>query len=106
MRMLSITGHASLQGLSQPDTRLEAHEIVIGVTLRGEAKAYRLAALRDLGTLQDQVGGENLRLEYFREGDRVQVSTANGETLPHERQWWLGWSEFHPRSAIYGLQDQ
>jgi hypothetical protein len=105
MRALRITHSANLDGLSPLDKRLDAHEMVIGVVVRGEARAYRLETLRTQGTIRDQVGGEDLSLDYIPAGDRVQICTTNGERLSYERQWWLGWSEFHPRSAIYGAND-
>jgi hypothetical protein len=101
LRLLHITHLASLDGLSPRDPRLDPHELVIGVVLGGAAKAYPLQALRAAGQVQDQLGGQELRLEYHAAGDRVAVYTAAGQALPHERVWWLGWSEFHPRSELF-----
>lgn len=102
MRALQITRIASLDGLSPLDKRLEAHEMVIGVVINGAAKAYPLAALRLNATIQDQVGEQPIRIQYHEQGDRVTVQSLDGKPVPYERQWWLGWTEFHPRSAVYG----
>lgn len=102
MRALQVTHVARLDGLSPLDNRLDAHAVVIGVALHGAAKAYPLTALRTAGVVQDEVGGVSLRLQYHPHSERVTVQTEAGQPLPFQRQWWLGWSEFYPRSAVYG----
>ena len=89
-------------GLSPADRRLGAHEVVIGLAVNGAAKAYPLAALRAEKVITDRLGGEEVVLEYHAFGERVSAHDRNGAALRFERQWWLAWSEFHPRSAIYG----
>lgn len=102
MRLLHITQVANLRGLSPLDKRLDPHELVIGVVVNGAAKAYPLAALRSAGRIQDRVGGQTIAIQYEPRGDRVTIQAQDCVLLPYERQWWLGWCEFHPRSAIYG----
>lgn len=101
-RVLVITHWASLSGLSSSDARLGSHDVVIGVIVNGAAKAYPLNILRAQPTLVDQVGGETIRLVYDAAGDQVTVYTVDGTKRKYERQWWAGWSEFHPRSELYG----
>ena len=103
MRVLKITEHLQVRGLSPADRRLDAHQTIIGLVLNGEAKAYPLAALRSAGSITDRVGEERIKLEYHASGDHVSIQNQQGIALPYERQWWLGWSEFHPRSAIYSV---
>jgi hypothetical protein len=103
MRALHITRVASLAGLSPLDKRLDAHEVIVGVVINGVAKAYPLAVLRRAGALQDQVGGQSIQIQYHPHGDGVTVHTPEGQAVSYERQWWLAWSEFHPRSAVYTL---
>lgn len=100
-RALHITQKAALSGLAPTDKRLPQHEIVIGVVLNGAAKAYPLAALREVKLVQDWLGGEEIEVQYHASGEKVSVHKVNGERLQTERAWWLGWSEFHPRSEIY-----
>ena len=100
--MLGITHRASLSGLSSPDKRLRPHDIIIGVVVSGSAKAYPLEVLRAQKNVVDQVGGETIRLVYDVAGDQITVVNPQGVRLQHERQWWSGWSEFHPRSELYG----
>lgn len=101
-RLLGITNWANLNGLSASDNRLRPHDIVIGVVIKGTAKAYLLDTLRNNRIVVDQVGGETIQIVYDEAGGQVTVVAENGARLKHERQWWSGWSEFHPRSEIYG----
>ena len=101
-RMLRITNWANLNGLSSSDNRLRPHDVIIGVVANGVAKAYLLDTLRTHLAVMDQVGGETIQIVYDEAGDQVTVVTEDGARLKHKRQWWSGWSEFHPRSEIYG----
>jgi hypothetical protein len=101
-RMLGITNWANLNGLSSFDNRLRPHDVIIGVVANGAAKAYLLDILRMHLAVVDQVGGETIQIVYDAAGDQVTVATKDGARLKHERQWWSGWSEFHPHSEIYG----
>jgi hypothetical protein len=101
-----IPARASLNGLSEIDRRLNPHAIVIGVVVQGEAMAYPLAALRPGQPLSDNVGGQAITIEYQAGAEQVTVRGGDGEILHHERQWWLGWSEFHPRSGVYKITTQ
>jgi hypothetical protein len=101
-RMLGITNWANLNGLSSFDNRLRPHDVIIGIVANGAAKAYLLDTLRTCHTVVDQFGGETIQIVYDETGDQVTVATEDGTRLKHVRQWWSGWSEFHPRSEIYG----
>ena len=101
IRALRITEKAQLHGLSPIDNRMNAHEIIIGIVLSGESKAYKLSHLREVGIIKDIVGGEEIHLEYHSDGDRVIALSSAGTPIHYERQWWLGWSEFHARSEVF-----
>jgi hypothetical protein len=88
------------------DHRIDAHEVIIGIEIQGISKAFKLKQLRELGTIQDRIDGEEIQLEYRVEGDQVIAQTSKGLPVYYERQWWLGWSEFHPGSVIYSPNDE
>jgi len=104
-RALHSTEILNVDGLSPRDTRLPQHELIIGVVISGAAKAYPLALLQSLGTVEDNLGGETLQIEYYSKGDRVDIQTQDRQPVQHQRGWWLGWSEFHPRSEVFSPQD-
>jgi len=104
-RLLALARRIHLRGLEGVDHRLDAHELVIGVVVAGEAKAYPLTVLQSRPVLHDRVGGQDLTITYHPADDRVVIQGEEDRNLPHQRQWWLAWSEFHPRSAIYSVED-
>ena len=101
VEIFSITHKFSGPGReARKDHRLPLHEIVIGLQVNGEACAYSLEVLRQLGEISDILGGEAVILSYNLEGDRV-TAEVNGKPIPALRQWWLGWVEFHPHTEVY-----
>ena len=89
-------------GRTRLSKTISRHEVVFGIQLNGEAKAYPLSKVRSLGLFWDTVGGVELELEF---DDVAQVLNARRRdgTLPPvvEQHWWLGWNEFHPNTQIY-----
>jgi hypothetical protein len=105
VRLFKITERAAGPGLvAAGDDRLPLHEMVIGLENKGAARAYPLAVLRELGMVNDELGGDPVLVQYRAEGDNVEVS-INGQPVATSRQWWLGWSEFAPHGDVYKVKD-
>lgn len=105
VRLFGVTRLAAGPGLAaRRDRRLPLHEVVFGLEVGGEDRAYPLQMLRKLGQIEDFLGGQAVTLRYHPEGDQIEA-TAGGEPIWGERTWWLGWSEFHPNTDVFTLQD-
>ena len=100
-----------------PDNRLPSHTVVAGLAVRGEARAYPLRLLQKQEIVNDEVGGVAIVVWYDAVGDVVRagkrpsaIPITDRDTLrtlpslPIQRQWWLGWSEFHPATSIYPVR--
>jgi hypothetical protein len=100
---LQITHILHVPGIAAADRRLPAHEEIVGLVIKGEAKAYPLSAIKGAGRVEDSVGGVAVTLIYEADKDLVRAvgGPSGQDPLRVERQWWLGWSEFHPGSAIW-----
>jgi hypothetical protein len=100
---LQITHILHVPGIAANDRRLPPHEEIVGLVIKGEAKAYPLTALKRAGRIEDEVAGVAVTLVYEADKDRVRAvgGPLGQDPLLIERQWWLGWSEFHPGSAIW-----
>jgi hypothetical protein len=97
----SVTDKLPSLGLAAKDNhRLSAHQIVIGVVVNGVPQAYPLETVRELGKISGTLGGEEVTIRYLPDGDAVDVK-LEGASLPVERGWWQGWSEFHPETDVY-----
>lgn len=103
-----FTSRYKTPGLNRNDTRLPAHEEVGGLVLNGAARAYPLSLLRTVGNVPDMLGGVPIVVRYDMPNGRLTATyqDENGRPdtahpLPIQRQFWLGWSEFHPHTTIF-----
>ena len=105
VRLFGVTRLAAGPGLAaKEDCRLPLHQVVIGLEVGEESRAYPLQLLRDLGKVEDRLGGKKVVLRYRPEGDRIEAAVS-GNPAWVERTWWLGWSEFHPHTDVYTPQN-
>jgi hypothetical protein len=99
-----VTARFSAPGLAAPDRRLAPHADVVGITVAGTSKAYPMERLMREMIVNDHVGGSQVKLTFDPDQNRVRAFVTNKEQtqpIPVQRQFWSGWSEFHPGSAIY-----
>jgi hypothetical protein len=101
VKLFSGTNKFATPGLAaKDDHRLPAHQMVIGVQVNDEARAYPLDLVRELGKINDTLGGRQIIIIYHPTGDNVDVRMGE-EPLRVEHLWWQGWSEFHPQTDVF-----
>lgn len=89
------------QPVGLPDRRLPLKELVIGVVLDGQAKAWALRALATLpAPLHDRVGGHAVSVHYDAGSDSAEVRSADGHPLATTRGYWFAWAAFHPDTQL------
>lgn len=109
MKMLErATRNPMTPGLTRTDRRLLQNADVAGVVVRGEARAYPIAALRGRERVSDRLGGEAITVAYDPAADRARawrgdspVPASRDALLPISRQFWAGWYEFHPGTDVF-----
>lgn len=96
-------------GLSPADDRLAKNADVAGVTVRGEVRAYPVELLRARGRVIDRLGGEVVSVAYEAAGNHVRAWRGDAAAPPSreallavDRQFWVGFREFHPGTGVYG----
>ena len=89
-----------LGGLAANDDRLGLLSEVVGVEINGQAKAYPIDTLKELGTVEDEVGEVSVTIFFDSDGNRADVS-VDGQPETFKRTRWLDWFEFHPETAVY-----
>lgn len=87
------------------DDRLPRQEFVMGVVINGESKAYVPSAVKKVGTLEDEVGGEKIEVQYVESLDVVRFFRVN-ENGARERfnpfsSFWYSWVAAHPDTDLY-----
>ena len=83
-------------------TELKPKEMVLGVEVNGEAKAYPLSLLtgRD-GTISDVVGGRTIQLVLSSDNPFIEVRDDRSKKIPVIFAYWFAWQAFHPQTGIY-----
>ncbi len=81
---------------------LSPKEMVLGVEIKGEAKAYPISQLnRSPGILRDEVGGSPIQIEVAPDGEIVGVRNDKGQPVAAIFNYWFAWQAFHPKTAVY-----
>lgn len=89
-----VPGFTDLEGLLPRET-------VFGIVVNEEAKAYPLAEIKRKEGFEDTVGGELITFYFDKGAEYLHAYNKKKEQeLIVEKQWWLGWKEFHPNTSI------
>jgi len=89
--------------LEHQDDRVAPKELVMGVLIKGIAKAYPISKIQDFKStepLKDTVAGESIYI-YSGVDQTAYVTDSLGELLPATRMYWFAWSAFYPQSLLY-----
>jgi len=83
------------------DERLDAHEIVLGISADGQDEAFPLSKLAGAPMpLRVRLGGTNLTINYDAGSGAARASAA-GERIPAYEGYWFAWAAFHPGTEIW-----
>lgn len=100
--LLQVTSRMTLPGVQAPmDNRLDFHDEIAGIQLNGVVKAYPVRILQEQKRIEDRVADTNITLVYDRSSNSIEAHTEDGTNVYVDREWWLGWSEFHPTTTVY-----
>ncbi len=75
--------------------------VIFGVETNGAFKAYKEDDLKELGTIEDDVGGVAIRVERDTSGTVTVTNVETGEEIVKERGFWFAWYAFHPDTELY-----
>jgi hypothetical protein len=81
---------------------LSPKEMVLGIEIQGEARAYPLSQLREKpGILGDAVGGKSIQIEVAHDGEVLGVRDDERREIPSVFAYWFAWQAFHPKTTVY-----
>lgn len=81
------------------DDRLHSKELVIGIEIEGQFKAYRESTLL-VGNTTDTFAGKTLRIEKNKTGEVRIFNTESGEEAFIIRGFWFSWVAVHPQTEL------
>lgn len=83
------------------DDRLHPKQIVWGIKVNGEAKAYSDDALARDGTVTDVVGGQNIKVVRNPEGVVTFTNLTTNEEIVPDHSMWFAWFAFNQDTGLY-----
>lgn len=82
------------------DPRYHAKELVLGVVVGDQARAYLGSIVtREGGRVEDELGGVKVQLSY--ESDTGTFTWEIPEPAEVAEAYWLAWKAFHPKTEIW-----
>ena len=90
---------------SENDTRLDQKELILGLVIDGQAKAYWPPAIKKAGEITDEFNGQTIIARYEPTLDAVRLFSKQPDgTLTRLNPlagFWFSWVAAHPQSALY-----
>lgn len=90
--------------VDKKDGRLPEKEFVLGIVVNGKAKAYRPAAVKKIGKVEDSFQGKTIIAEYGKDIDAVRLyeKKADGvlERINPFGAFWFSWVAAHPDTDL------
>jgi hypothetical protein len=83
----------------------EGKELVAGVTADGQAKAYPLEKLRQMGKTSDTFSGKTLSFSFDPVTGDLEITDAEGNSVSYITAYWFVWKEMHPETDRFGQGD-
>lgn len=81
---------------------LPSKEVVLGISVGGEHKAYPFSLLREAeGPVKDRLGGREVAVHFVRDSEEAYATDPAGGRLPSFVSYWFVWYDFYPDTKIY-----
>lgn len=97
--------------VANADKRYHPKELVLGVEIDGQVKAYPFTELDKLDqgqnhasstqTLTDSINGKNYSIRYDAEHRTAQLKNSAEEVIPTVIVYWFAWIAFHPKTDVF-----
>ncbi len=96
---------AVLFPLTAVDARLPVKEMVYGITVEGNAKAYPVRLFERQDVVDDVINNVTVRLQRDEETGAMEAFIREaggvGEALPLTMSYWFFWFALHPSTGAY-----
>jgi len=94
--------------VTEKDQRFHPKEMVIGIEINGEFKAYPFSKLKKLrqSVVKDKFQGQDLIITYYRKSQSAEITDQEGKQLPAVSTFWFAWYAFHPETEVFRLKSE
>ncbi len=76
-------------------------ELVVGVVIDGQAKAYPLRKIKIAGRIADRLAGTELTLSFDKTTDALAVTDAQGDSVEQMTVYWFVWKAIWPETGRF-----
>ena len=86
------------------DNRLPEKELVLGIVINGQPKAYLPSAVKERGEIEDTVAGKTIVARYVDDIDFIRLYEKNGDELTLLSPisvYWFSWAAVHPDTELF-----
>jgi hypothetical protein len=87
--------------VDEQDSSVHPKEVIFGIEVNGEYKAYKESDLNKVNLIEDFFAGVNLKVEKDSAGTIKITNLDSGEEIVKERDFWFAWYAFHPETVLY-----
>lgn len=85
---------------------LSPKEMVLGVEIDGETRAYPISVIKTkFGILKDVIGTMTISIEITPDGEITGVKDESGNNIAHIFSYWFAWQAFHPKTTVYKAKE-
>lgn len=87
----------------QPPANYHPKEQVLGLTYKGQHKAYPFQELSQNSkqSFTDKLAGDAITIEWNEDARTALVKNGEGQVIPSTIAFWFAWYTFHPTTAVY-----
>lgn len=78
-------------------------QLVAGITINGESKAYPIDLLREQVSLSDRVGGMEIRFFFDRQTGVLTIKDSKNNAISYITAYWFVWKGLHPQSGLFQI---
>ena len=89
-----------VDGLEDIDTSISRKEVVYGIVVDGQAKAYTEDILRKRVSFEDVVGHKKIVISWESSGEVTFINAESGEEYIPLRSFWFAWAAFNPETLL------
>ncbi len=87
--------------VAQKRNELAKKDWVLGVIIKGQAKAYPVTIFTDDKNIKDRIAGEQITISYNVEQHFPKITNSKGEQVPSVLVFWFAWQAFYPQTQVW-----
>lgn len=88
--------------VSDDDNRYRRKEVVMGVQIRDQFRAYPFEELRQgPAVFADEFQGESFEVLFDADNETARLMRKDGSEIPTILSFWFAWYAFHPKTEVF-----